>query len=320
MIAIGGFVRLSGAGLSIVRWQPISGIIPPLNQQKWQQEFEFYQKTPEFSFINTDISLQEFKKIFYIEYFHRNLARFLTFIAFLPFIFCWKKKYHSKLKFSLFTLILIGLQGLAGWLMVASGLKNNPYVSHFNLAIHLLLAFLLLEVLFYKFLNELLWREIYIFDKKKLKNCLDFLLPLIFCILVIQIFFGALTAGLHAGKIFNTFPLMEEQIIPDFLLFSNGKFLTDPPTVQFFHRFFGVLFVILALVDFIINICFFNRKKYLIYSFLLFITTCTQIFFGILTLLSGVELNLALLHQFLAIILFLLVILSIFNNNRCKAV
>ncbi len=155
IVIIGGITRLTVSGLSITEWKPITGILPPLTEQQWQSEFEKYQNTPQFQLLNSNMNLQEFRTIFFWEYLHRLIAIMIGIIFFIPLLFFSKSKLIAKsMKIRLWVGFLLGgLQGLVGWLMVKSGLTENTYVSHYRLAIHLILAFFIFSYLFWILLN-----------------------------------------------------------------------------------------------------------------------------------------------------------------------
>jgi len=219
MVMVGGITRLTHSGLSIAEWKPVSGIIPPLSEKSWQEDFSKYQETPEYKKINHGMSLSEFKGIFFWEYFHRLLGRLIGFIYFVPFlIFLVRGRLRGGLGKRLFIGLLLGsLEGPMGWCMVKSGLVNDPHVSHFRLTAHLMLAFLLFGYLLWVILD--LIKES---AEKNLSGRLKFFLGVILVGVVIETIYGGFTAGLKAGFGYNTFPKM------------NGHWL--PPDLFFFGR------------------------------------------------------------------------------------
>ena len=304
LVVFGGFVRLTRSGLSIVEWNPISGSMPPIGEQAWQDEFKKYQETPEFILVNSDMTLDEYKFIFYMEWVHRNIARLAGLAyAFPVFYFLYKKAIPWK-EFGLY--VVMGLlfisQAVAGWIMVASGLVDRPSVSHFNLTIHLLLALTLFGLAYWTALGHKHGFPDY---SKKAKWSLPSKLTVVyFSLLVIQITYGGFTAGLKAGHVSDTWPLMLGKWIPPNLFNSLINFLENPFTIVFIHRWFA--FVVLLSVPFV----YFASKKHNFpqdlqngLKWLIGIVTL-QIILGVLTIISFVNIVIALTHQANAIILF----------------
>lgn len=314
MISLGGYVRLSGSGLSMTSWQPTK-ILPPLSPKAWKQEFARYRDSPEFRHVNSYFSLEDFKKIFWPEYLHRLLGRLLGLLAILP-LFFYRKFSRKQIYFVLMIIVLIGLQGLMGWLMVKSGLINSPQVSHLRLAAHLLLAFLLLGVLSLQFFASFQCTKIYICSRKRSQLLLQMFIWIILMVCVLQIGYGGLTAGLGAGRIFNTFPLMDEELLPDFLNMTG--IFSEAATVQFAHRMLGMLLFLLISSYFIISLFFWRRLCYLLPALLLLFIISGQFSLGIITLLTGAKMGPAMLHQLGAIILFLMIIFCICWQRRAQ--
>lgn len=304
MVIIGGITRLTGSGLSIVDWRPIMGIIPPLSHHDWMDLFSKYKQFPEYNIVNTNMNLIEFKNIFFWEYLHRFWGRLIGIAFFFPGVyFAIRKKIPNILKIKLFiAFILGGLQGLLGWYMVQSGLVNIPEVSHFRLASHLLLAFFIMGYLLWIIL------DLSNIQNEKYLQSLSFASKIFLLLIVIQIFFGALTAGLHAGKMYNSFPLMGGSFFPDELLVLNNvleNFVSNPAAVQFIHRLLGWL--VLLLVIFIkIKSTFESVSKYQRKSIDLTISlVILQFSLGVITLLLAVPVSTASLHQAVGCLLFL---------------
>ena len=222
IVIVGGLTRLTDSGLSITTWDVVKGILPPLNNEDWLEVFNLYKKIPQYFLLNTNMTMAEFKIIYYWEYIHRILGRLLGLFFLIPFIFIYinkifNKKYNQNF-FILFLLILV--QGTVGWYMVKSGLVDNTTVSHYRLAIHLNLALILFSAIFWYYLN---------INSKKNKIFFDFkttyIYPKIFIFLIfLQITFGAFTSGLDAGKIYQTWPLMNNYFFPDDLILNNITF------------------------------------------------------------------------------------------------
>ena len=241
LVVFGGFVRLTRSGLSIMEWNPISGTVPPIGEQAWQVEFTKYQQTPEFKQINSNMTLEEYQYIFYIEWIHRFIARFAGLVYAIPvFYFLFKKTIPFK-EFGIYFVMgmLFIAQAVAGWIMVASGLVDRPSVSHFNLTIHLLLALSLLGLgLWTAFGHKYGFPD----SGKQAKWSLPSKLALFsFILLIIQITYGGMTAGLKAGHISDTWPLMFGKLIPPNLFNSWINLFEVPQTIFFVHRWFAWL-------------------------------------------------------------------------------
>ncbi|MBN8522664.1 MAG: COX15/CtaA family protein [Rickettsiales bacterium] len=305
MIFIGGLTRLTDSGLSITEWQPITGILPPLTEASWAREFDKYKQTPEYIQINNNINLAEFKSIFWLEFIHRIAGRITGILYIFPLIYFLLNKTISSKKIYIYItgLILLISQGFAGWYMVKSGLISAPCVSHFRLAIHLLLAIALYTLLFWQLMGAS-------FDKIPTSSMKSDLVPLniglniCLILLFIQITFGAFVAGLDGGLVYNQFPLMGDSIIPNEI--TSGKFglnsFYDPVFVQFIHRMLAYIVTIAILVTCLIGLKIQNLllSKSLVY---LIITLILQVMVGILTLIYLVPITLALFHQIGAVIL-----------------
>jgi len=258
MVVIGGITRLTGSGLSITEWKIITGTFPPLNEAQWQQEFAQYKLSPQFQKINSHFSIEEFKNIYWWEYLHRLVGRMIGLVFIIPFLFFWFKKHiDKKLLPKLIIIFLLGAwQGFLGWYMVASGLQNNPFVSHYRLAIHLINAFITFGYIFWVALDLH-------FEKKEKstvnKNVLR-LSIVTFILLIVQIIYGAFVAGLHAGQIFNTWPKMGDEWIASSVIsaFKNdgiNSLVNEISTVQFIHRTLGL--VVFCMIFFL----WISRKK-----------------------------------------------------------
>ena len=304
LVVFGGFVRLTRSGLSIVEWNPISGSMPPIGAQAWQEEFAKYQQTPEYLKVNTGMTLDEYKFIFYMEWIHRNIARLAGLVYAIPvFYFLFKKTIPWK-EFGIYFVMgmLFISQALAGWIMVASGLVDRPSVSHFNLTIHLLLALSLFGLsLWTAFGHKFGFPE----SGKKVKWSLPSKLAAgSFAILLVQITYGGFTAGLKAGHVSDTWPLMFGKLIPPNLFNSFINIFETPQTIVFIHRWFAWLgllavpyvFWVVKKQNYPADIQ--NGLKWLIG------VVALQITLGVLTILSYVNIVIALTHQANAILLF----------------
>jgi cytochrome c oxidase assembly protein subunit 15 len=304
LVVFGGFVRLTRSGLSITEWNPISGTLPPIGESAWQEEFAKYQATPEFKQINSSMTLEEYKYIFYIEWFHRFIARFAGLIYAIPvFYFLFTKQIPFR-DFGIYFVMgmLFIAQAFAGWVMVASGLVDRPSVSHFNLTIHLLLALTLFGLALWTAFGH---KYGFPAGAKKANWSLPSKLALIsFILLIIQIAYGGMTAGLKAGHVSDTWPLMFGRLIPPNLFNSWINLFEVPQTIVFFHRWFAFAGLIAVPVVF-----YFAKKQNYpreILNGLVWLTAAVtlQIALGVLTVLSYVNIVLALIHQANALLLF----------------
>jgi len=304
MVVIGGITRLTQSGLSIPYWKPITGIFPPIDMISWQNEFNEYKKYPEYNKQNYNMSIEEYKIIYYWEYFHRMIGRMIGLLFFFPFIYFYYKNYLDKnlVKKLLFLLFLGMLQGFMGWYMVKSGLVENPQVSHYRLSAHLFLAFIIIAYI-YKVEISLKY-----FKQNKINKFQFFnkFINIIIVVFFIQIIYGAFTAGLKAGKLWNTFPLIEGKLIPDNLFSIDPLYLNlfeHKKMVQFIHRCNGIL---LMLLIYVFSFKVQNLKPILDNKSrgLIAIVSC-QVFLGIITLISKSSIVLSSFHQILAIFLLL---------------
>ena len=304
IVIVGGLTRLTDSGLSITRWDVVSGIFPPLSEKAWDEAFNLYKKIPQFYLSNPDITISEFKIIYYWEYFHRILGRILGLLFIIPLLFFYYKKVFTReynIKFLLLFLLIL-IQGFVGWYMVKSGLVENTTVSHYRLAIHLNLALILFSATFWYLLNLKNTKNKIFFNFSKNNIHIKIFILLIF----VQITFGAFTSGLDAGMVYQTWPLMNQNYFPDDIIFDNNifNFFNQPSFVQFLHRNLAYLIVIYTLM-----ILFFVLRKRRVHlrraAFFLVFIIFVQAFLGILTLLSGVNIVFALMHQLSTIFLLL---------------
>ena len=311
MIIVGGLTRLTDSGLSITEWELFSGIFPPMNDQQWLMYFESYKKIPEFKLQNFSMTLSEFKVIFWWEWAHRFLGRLIGISFLLPLIyFTFKENFKNLINFYVIFL-LICFQGFIGWYMVSSGLVNKVDVSHFRLSIHLLIAFIILSLIFWNYLNL----NLIITSNDKIKN----FLPLTFLILIfLQIIIGAFVSGMDAGKIYNSWPLMNEKYFPDDSnindLFKLSVF-SDPSLVQFIHR--NLAYVICFIYIYIIFHVY-KKKAVFLYKPLkiLGFFILLQIILGIITIILGAQIFIASMHQISSIFLVCSSIYFFYINNK----
>lgn len=322
MVILGGVTRLTGSGLSMVEWDPIFGIVPPLSAADWNQVFTLYQDSPEYRHINFHMDVHDFKSIYWFEYSHRILGRAIGTVFLLPFLYFLFRGYlHGSLKPKLAVLFVLGgLQGLLGWYMVRSGLVDNPHVSQYRLTAHLGLAILIYGWMLY--IAFALWRG----------RAQEFNVPhaqrrmaTVYLLMVfVTILSGGFVAGLKAGHAYNTFPLMDGHLVPEVIFMLDPlwrNFFENIATVQFDHR-------LLALTVFVTTIPVWLKaiRRQLPADMrtayqLLLAAAVVQVSLGISTLLLHVPVPLASTHQAGALVLFSIAIyirqgLSRAQNDR----
>jgi cytochrome c oxidase assembly protein subunit 15 len=296
MVIVGGITRLTESGLSITEWRPVTGAIPPLTQAQWDSAFALYQRTAEYQQVNRGMSLAEFKNIFFWEYLHRLLGRVIGLAFALPLLWFAVKRaiprgYGPRL---LFLLVLGGLQGAIGWWMVVSGLAQRTDVSHVRLAVHLLMALFIFAVI--------VWTALDLLSPESGRRRMPTLGIWTLSTLGLQLMLGAFVAGLDAGYAFNSWPLMGDELYPAAAPWLDPvlrNFVDNPITVQFVHRWWA--FVVLVFVIVLarrVKAAGGRRESVLIHS-----AVGTQILLGIWTLLSGVDLVVAVAHQGMGVLL-----------------
>jgi heme a synthase len=308
ILVVGGITRLTQSGLSIVDWNPIMGVVPPLSEAQWQEAFDRYRQFPEYQVLRQGMSLSEFQFIFFWEYFHRMIARFIGLVFLVPFVVFWIRGFFNRplLKRALALFALGALQGFAGWFMVASGLVDRPHVSHFRLAIHLSIAFAIFGccVWYASDLNRSATRErVAAGARRTMRRGLY----LVGALLGVQIVWGALVAGLKAGFVFNTFPLMAGGWLPPQGLELQPALLNlveNPITVQWMHRVLGTVLGVVAVV-------FFLRVRRSVVdegsrrlNVALLALVLAQYLLGVLTLIWRVPVTLGVAHQAMAMVVF----------------
>lgn len=307
MIVVGGITRLTESGLSITRWEPVSGTLPPLNAEQWQEEFDAYKASPQYQKINRGMTLAEFKDIFFWEYVHRLLGRVIGLAFAIPFVwFAWKKAIPRGYGWRLGALLALGgLQGFIGWWMVASGLIDRPDVSHLRLAVHLLTAFLILAGLVWTAL------DLRLLDRDPAAKPVR--MPTVgiwaLSILGVQMLFGAYVAGLDAGYAFNTWPMMGSEWFPadtPMLEPFLRNYVDNPIVVQFIHRWVAFAVAVMVLLLAFEAWSRGLRSEAIVAVAAVFV----QILIGIMTLLSGVDLWIAVAHQGMAAILLGAIVLA----------
>ena len=311
MVLVGGATRLTESGLSIVEWKPVTGTLPPLNEAQWVQAFEGYKAIPQYRELNAGMSLSEFKTIFWWEWSHRLLGRVIGAVYLLPFLyFLWRGALSAELKRRLWLIFALGaLQGGVGWWMVASGLTQRTEVSQYRLATHLMLALIIFASIIWT-LRRMTGRPQPIVSGR-LKISAVALLVLTF----VQLYFGALVAGLRAGRVYNTWPAIDGALIPSAarLWFETPwwrNLFDNPLTVQFEHRMTAYALLILALVHAIDATRSRAGAAVTGGAWSLLAAIMLQAVLGILTLLHQVPIDLALAHQATAMVVLALAVLQ----------
>ena len=311
MVAVGGLTRLTDSGLSITAWELFTGLLPPLNMTEWNFYFSEYKKIPEYKNINYGMTLAEFKVIFFWEYAHRVLARFVGLFTLIPLIFFSLKfkdtQYYSNKYYWIF--FLVCLQGFVGWYMVSSGLIENNDVSHFRLSIHLSLALFILCLIF--------WFILSISKTKKFEfKFPNFLLLFILILIILQIILGAFLSGLDGGLIYNSWPDMNGSFFPSDVSYSDllsAQLFNNVSIIQFLHRFTAYLLLFFIII---LNY-FFIKNKDNVKNILLFdAAILIQVFLGIVTLISGVEIKYASLHQLGSIFVLTTYLIILYKNSN----
>jgi cytochrome c oxidase assembly protein subunit 15 len=311
MVIIGAITRLTESGLSITEWRPLIGAIPPLSAQDWQDVFALYQQTPEFQKKNFWMDIDDFKLIFFWEWLHRFMGRIIGLAYGLPLLWFWVKGLIPRgYKLKLFGLLLLGgAQGFMGWFMVQSGLVDIPAVSHYRLAAHLGLAFVIFCLL--------IWLGLSIAGSKRAPSpALFWHSVAVLGLVVITILWGAFTAGLDAGLLYNEYPLMGGGIAPPDLLFQQPawiNFFENPSAVQFTHRWLAALSVLGLL-----SLWLHGWRAGKAFAALHGLGTMAIIQFslGVATLLSGVNIIIAAAHQAGALIVLLLLVMVLHRTRR----
>jgi len=323
MVIVGGATRLTESGLSIVEWKPITGALPPLTEAQWVAAFDAYKVIPQYRALNEGMSLAEFKTIFWWEWSHRLLGRSIGAVFLLPFLwFLWRGGLPAELRRRLWFIFGLGaLQGAIGWWMVASGLSERTEVSQYRLAVHLVLAVAILCAVVWT--SRRLSPQADIAEPQPRHR---FVATILAGLVLLQLYFGALVAGLRAGRIFNTWPLIDGSFVPT----ADRLFFTEPwwrnlfentLTVQFEHRMLAYLLFVLAWA----HVLDCRRAKApaaaVQGALALALAISVQAALGILTLLNQVPLDLALTHQAVALLVIVLAVLQMerLTPRRSKA-
>jgi cytochrome c oxidase assembly protein subunit 15 len=320
MVLVGGATRLTESGLSIVEWKPVTGTLPPLTAEAWNAAFAAYQKIPQYRELNAGMSLDEFKTIFWWEWSHRLLGRVIGMVYLLPFLwFLWRGVLTTELKKRLWVIFGLGaLQGGVGWWMVASGLTQRVEVSQYRLATHLVLALVIFAAIVWTLRRLTAHAPLQVMPRLKTASVL--LLGLTF----LQLYFGALVAGLRAGRVFNTWPEIDGALIPQAsrLFFEQPwwrNLFDNTLTVQFEHRMTAYLLLAIAVLHAVDAIRSRAGASVVHGALWLAAAIAVQAVLGILTLLHQVPIDLALAHQAMAIVVLTLAVLQVTRMGQPQA-
>lgn len=306
VVVVGGITRLTRSGLSIVEWQPIVGVLPPLGEGAWQEVFRKYQQTPEYRLVNPDMNLAGFKSIFWWEYFHRLLGRLIGLAFLLPLLwFALRGRIARALTWKLAGIFALGaLQGALGWYMVQSGLVDNPRVSQYRLTAHLGIAFLIFAAMLWIALDLFFPRASGVSTVADRLRRFAVALPVLVFVMALS---GGLVAGLRAGLAYNTFPLMNGHVVPPGIFALEPwylNFFSNMATVQFDHRLIAWLLAFLVPWFWLRMRRETAPRRAKLAADLLLATLALQIALGIATLLLAVPVTLAAAHQAGALLVF----------------
>jgi len=316
-LMVGGATRLTESGLSIVEWKPVTGTLPPLTDAEWSRQFEAYKTIPQYSEMNRGMSLAEFKTIFWWEWGHRLLGRVIGAVFLLPFLwFLWRGYFSPELKRRLWIIFALGgLQGALGWWMVKSGLTERVSVSQYRLALHFMLALFIFSAIVWTL------RRLQSVPPSPASSRVKITGRILLLLLFVQLYFGALVAGLRAGRVFNTWPLIDGAFIPtaDRLFFESPwwrNFFDNTLTVQFSHRMIAYTLLVVAIIHAIDAVR--SRASPAVVSGALWVMSAmiVQAVIGILTLLNQVPIDLGLAHQGIAIIVLTLALFQVERLGR----
>lgn len=322
MVLIGGITRLTGSGLSMTDWRLIGGIVPPISEAAWQEKFELYQGTPQHVIIHPNMTVEEFKGIFWWEYIHRMWGRMLGFLFFFPFIFFALRKCFDarRIKLLLIAFILGGGQGLLGWFMVQSGLEDQPWVSPVRLTAHFLMALLLLVLLTWNRLEISAGQKQFLL-KEKPSGWIRWGLPVVALLFVIQLSFGGIMAGMKAAMDFPTFPTMNGAWVPQGLWiegFGWHNFFENSALVHFVHRSLGTLLLLLATWVGVLGYRMVAHRWKVVFACLLG-ATWLQFLLGVITVINSmgqIPVSFGALHQAGGIVITLLLTVCMFMRPR----
>lgn len=305
MVVVGGITRLTQSGLSMTDWNLVTGTIPPIGDEAWAAEFAKYQQSPEYKELNAHFSISDFKQIFWWEYIHRLLGRLIGVVFVVPFVWFLIKKQipRSLLPKLLLILAMGGFQGFLGWFMVKSGLVNEPHVSHYRLAAHLITAFLTFAYTLWVALSLFFGDAKADFRQRGLAR----LTQALFGVVLVQIIYGAFVAGLKAGVYYPTWPKMGAEWFPSGITAMQPmyrNFIEGIAGVQFLHRYIAYVVVLLVAIIWVKSL-----KKRLQFSQryavnALAVMVLVQFYLGVLTIINEVPIYLGVLHQAGAFLLF----------------
>lgn len=303
IVLVGGATRMTGSGLSITEWKPVHGIIPPIGEVEWQEEFDKYQQIAQYQQVNQGMSLEQFKYIFWWEWGHRFLARFVGILVAIPLVLFWVTgRLEASVKWRLVGILLLGgIQGAIGWWMVSSGIGDSKLtnVSQYRLAIHLTTACIIVIAVF------ALARSLAEYSEKPASRSIQRFAGWLVFLVLFQIYLGALVAGLHAGKVYNTWPLMDGRLIPDGLLNLQPVWLNlfeNAMTVQFVHRCFAYILLIVAIIHALKVEKMLPGTTHSRRAMVLLFLIVLQAVFGVITLLTEVPIEWGLIHQGFALV------------------
>lgn len=296
MVIVGGATRLTDSGLSITEWKPLLGAIPPLNASDWQIAFDKYRLIPEYQLINKGMSMDEFKFIYWWEWGHRFLGRFIGLVVFFPLVFFWlTSRLESWMKPHLLVLFVLGgLQGFIGWWMVSSGLVERVDVSQYRLATHLTLACIIFAYTLW------LARGLAVHSNEPITSKVASFAPIVVFAVLLQIFLGALVAGLDAGLSYTDWPTMGGEMLPSDLWIQTPAWINafeNPKTVQFIHRMSAYALLLLVLAQMLTALRSKSGSTHKLRTIVLMVLTLAQAMIGIITLVLQVPLNWGLYHQ-----------------------
>ncbi|MCP3688035.1 MAG: heme A synthase [Gammaproteobacteria bacterium] len=308
MVILGGITRLTDSGLSMVNWRPLHGVVPPLSELQWQQEFSHYQQSPEFQKINRDMDVDAFKSIFWFEYSHRLLGRLIGLVFLIPFLYLWwRKQIRPGLTPKLIIMFCLGgFQGLLGWYMVKSGLVNNPHVSQYRLTAHLMSAIFIYGFILWVMLDLIRGRDYCLLTDSNIKPWRGWSMVLT-AMLLLTIVSGGFVAGLDAGLIYNTFPLMGGEWVPHGIAALTPWYqnlFENKVTVQFDHRVLAIATGALLIAWYLKGRRHFDDSSINNSFRLIGMMVIIQLALGISTLLLHVPVWLAAAHQAGALLLF----------------